>query len=471
LSALPVQHGVSPDEVASAVHQMVAEVRRRNALVVAWVRMALLCALLGFTLHAWQLDPRLGLNLLVQGLHLGFAVAAAAALHRRTRTTAVALSASSIDLVVLVWSGLQGTAAGAPVAEMGMAVAFLGGLMQLVLLFGAVSLPARALAPLVGAALVAQAWLALRAELPLAYVVVATLTAAAFAVVVLWTGLRMVRLAADGALEEMTAAVAERHAAALEAANAQVAAQRDRLVRAQNEAEILTQVIVHDLKNPLATMLQYVSLAEGELRDLTGGEPSVAFLKHANEEGRRLAKLIGDLLLLNRLEQGGMTPRREAVPLPLLLEGVRRAYKLRAGERGVTLEVEGDADLLVLVDLDLVQRLVENLVANALRHVGRGDRIALEARGDGERVVLAVRNTGSPVPADMRDKLFERYVSEGPREWHNAGLGLYLCRLVAEAHGGRITLVERAGWNVSFEVSVPLVVAAAAEAPLASAGG
>ena len=455
------EHGVPPDAAARAVHQTVREVRRRNALAVAWVRLALLCAMLGFSLHAWRVDPGQHLALLVQALHLAVAVGAAVALHRRINSTAVALAVSSVDLLVLVQAGIAATAPGAPIAEMGITVAYLGGLLQLALLFAAVSLPGRTTAPLAAVALVVQAWLALRAELPLDDVVVATLTAAAFAVVVLWTGLRMVRLAADMALEETVAAVAQRHAAALESAHAQVAAQRDWLVRAQNEAEVLTQVIVHDLKNPLATLLQYVALAETELRALPGGEPSVECLRHATEEGRRLSKLIGDLLLLNRLEQGAMTPRREAVPLRLLLEGVSRAYKLRAAERGVALEVDGDADLLVLVDLDLVQRLLENLVANALRHVGRGDRIALEARGDGERMVLAVRNSGSPVPPELREKLFERYVTEGPREWHNAGLGLYLCRLVAQAHGGRITLVDRPGWNVSFEVALPLVVTAA----------
>jgi len=107
--------------------------------------------------------------------------------------------------------------------------------------------------------------------------------------------------------------------------------------------------------------------------------------------------------------------------------------------------------LTAALDPDLTVRLLENLVTNALRHVGDGHRIELASEKTGDGVRLAVRNSGPPVPADARDKIFEKYVTKGRREWHNAGLGLYLCRLVAEAHGGRMELVDRPSWSVSFE--------------------
>jgi signal transduction histidine kinase len=99
--------------------------------------------------------------------------------------------------------------------------------------------------------------------------------------------------------------------------------------------------------------------------------------------------------------------------------------------------------------------MLENLVANAMRHVGAGDHVSVEARSSYGQVVLAVRNSGPPVPMELRESLFRRFVTGGMREWHNAGLGLYLCRLVAEAHAGTIALVDRTGWNVSFEVAIP----------------
>jgi signal transduction histidine kinase len=81
----------------------------------------------------------------------------------------------------------------------------------------------------------------------------------------------------------------------------------------------------------------------------------------------------------------------------------------------------------------------------------------MAAEADGEGVRLAVRNTGPPLPADARTRLFEKHATAGQGRWQHFGLGLYLCRLAAERHGGAIALVERPGWSVSFEVSFPPV--------------
>jgi signal transduction histidine kinase len=441
------------EPLSRAVQQGIAEVRWRNAVVVAWARLGLRVAKLGLlayvTLVVGVALPRwvLGVNL----AHLALAGAAIVLLRRRWRAGEVALVAAVVDVVMVFGGGLQGTSPGYP----GLSLALLGGAMQVVVLFAVVSLPTRWAVVLTGASLVYQVALGLRTGIPTDQIVLGTLTAAAFAGVAIWTGVRMVRLAADQATKETVADLAERHAQALEAAHAEVAAQRDRLIAAQNEAEALAQVIVHDLKNPLATLLQYVSLAENELKTVPGAENLLDYLGHAGDEGRRLAKLIGDLLLVYRLEQGVMAPTRENVPMALLLDGVVERFRARAAERGVRLELQVEEDLMAALDLDLVQRLLENLLANAMRHVGRGDHVSLEARAVDGELRLSVRNSGPPVPAELRPNLFRRFVTGGLREWHNAGLGLYLCRLVAEAHGGTVALVERVGWSVSFETTIP----------------
>jgi signal transduction histidine kinase len=444
---------VGVDALGRAVQQGIAEVRWRNGVVVAWARVALRAVTLVLLLyaagsHRAELD---GWVLGVNSGHLGLAVVALVLLKRRWRTGAVALAAALLDVVMVFGWGLHATEP----AQSATSLALLGAAMQVVLLFAVVVLPTRFAGALAAAAVVYQLTLGLRTGVPLGQNLLGTLTAGAFALVAIWTGVRMVRLAAGLAVKEAVAALAERHAHALEAAHAEVAAQRDRLISAQNEAEVLAQVIVHDLKNPLATLLQYVSLAENELKAVPGSANVLDYLGHADDEGRRLSKLIGDLLLVYRLEQGAMAPTREAVLVALLLDGVAQRFRARAAERGVRIELQVDQELMAALDLDLVQRMLENLMANAMRHVSRGDSVSLEAReGQGE-LRLAVRNSGPPVPEELRQNLFRRFVTGGLREWHNAGLGLYLCRLVAEAHTGSIALVERPGWNVSFEVLIP----------------
>jgi signal transduction histidine kinase len=451
------ERGTAHDPIAQAVQQGVREVRHRNALVVAWARIALRCVTLALYLYQWRSNrsPQVGWVIPVNLIHLAVAGAVVLLLLRRWRVTAVALVAAVVDVSVVAMAGLHATGPATSIDFAGYAAGYLSGVMQLMLLFAAVSLPARLVWPLALTAVGVQVLLAVRADLPPIYWTLHGFTAAAFALVVVWTGSRMVKLAARMAVNKASAELAEAHARSLEAAHAEVAAQRDRLVAAQNEAEVLTQVIVHDLKNPLATLLQYISLAETALRDVPGTAAVSEDLERAAGEGRRLPKLIGDLLLVHRLERGVMAAAREPVPVRALLESVSRRFTQRALERGVSLELAAE-DLVAPIDLELVERLLENLMSNALRHVGRGDRVRLEALRDGGMVRLAVRNSGPPVPEPLRGRLFDRYVTAGRREWHNVGLGLYLCRLVAEAHTGSIALEDRPGWNVSFEVKVPL---------------
>ncbi len=454
---------IPPEESKSralprAVHNGVSEVRARNALVVAWARTGLRALTLALLVvgELRNEHPMVGAWVMgLNALHLVISAAVIVLLRRRWHPGAVAFAAAALDLVVVFGWGLQATAPAVLDGPGGAAVALLGGAMQVIVLFAAVALPATQAAPLALAAVAYQFLLGVRTGMPLADNALLATTAAAFALVAIWTGVRIIRLAAGMAVEATTAELAERHARALEAAHGEVAAQRDQLICAQNEAEALAQVIVHDLKNPLATLLQYVSLAESELRCVPAAGGAVDYLRHAGDEGRRLSKLIGDLLLVYRLEQGAMAPAREPVLVALLLDAVIRRFRAQAADRGVTLEVKAEDGLASSLDLDLVQRMLENLVANAMRHVGRGDHVSVEARSSDGQVVLAVRNSGPPVPMELRESLFRRFVTGGTREWHNAGLGLYLCRLVAEAHSGTIALVERTGWNVSFEITIP----------------
>lgn len=310
------------DPIAEAVQRGVREVRHRNALVVAWVRIGLRCFTLALYAYQWQAhrNPLVGWVIPVNLAHLVLAGAVAFLLLRRWRITEVALAAAIVDLAVVYLAGLHATGPATSIETAGYAVGYLGGVMQLMLLFAAVSLPARLVWPLALTAVCFQVFLGVRAELAPIYWTLHAFTACAFALVVVWTGSRMVKLAARMAVNQTTADLAEEHARALEAANAEVAAQRDRLVAVQNEAEVLTQVIVHDLKNPLATLLQYVSLAETALREVPGTAAVSEDLERAAGEGRRLAKLIGDLLLVYRLERGVMATAREPVPVRALLE-------------------------------------------------------------------------------------------------------------------------------------------------------
>jgi len=441
----------------------VAEVRWRNGISIAWLRLGLRV----FTLVTWIASAIGGgsfsvgqveywLAAAINAGHLVVGVAALMLLERRWRVPQVLLAAALVDLLVVALAGWRSG------PGEGDSVAYLMGVMELMLLFAALVLPRGQAGWLAVAATAWQGVLGVRCALEPPFVMAMVITMGAFALAVTWAGSRMVELAARRALDDYTGGLLRAHRDELARANLEISAQRDQVLVAQAEAETLAKLIVHDLKNPLAALLQFVSLAESRLAEAPAQAQDPLLqearedLRLAGEEGQRLAGMVGDLLLVSRLEHGALEPRLQPTPVAALLSQVARAAALRAADRRVTVEVKADPDLMAPLDLDLARRLVENLVGNALRFVDRGGRVELAAWVDGSALALAVRNTGPVVPEAVRAHLFQKHAPGELRQVHNAGLGLYLCRLVAEAHGGQMALAETPGWPVAFEARLPL---------------
>jgi signal transduction histidine kinase len=440
----------------------VEEVRYRNGISVAWLRIGLRVT----TLALWIHGALIGGTALVsqQGYwiaatinagHLVLGVAALLLLERRWRVPQVLLGMALVDVLVVASAGWR-----TPSGD-GASIGFLMGAMELMLLFAALVLPRTQAGWLAAFATVYQVLMAARCDLDGGFIRAIAVTLGAFSIAVAWVGTRMVELAARRALDDYTGGLVRAHRDELARANLEISAQRDQVLAAQAESETLAQLIVHDLKNPLAALLQFVSLAESRLVGAAADRPAALAdagedLRLATEEGQRLAGMVGDLLLVSRLEHGALQPRRQRTPVAALLEAVARAAALRAADRQVTIAVVADPDLMAPLDLDLVRRLLDNLTGNALRFVDRGGRVELSASLEGGELRLAVRNSGPTVPAQVQPHLFKKNAPGELRQVHNTGLGLYLCRLVAEAHGGRMLHAERPEWPVVFEARLPL---------------
>jgi signal transduction histidine kinase len=448
--------------VAAAVAAGVAEVRYRNGLVIAWLRVALRSATLA--LYLGSLLAGGGSYFLVPVLinvgHLAVAAAVVALLRRRLAVGRVLLAAAAVDVAVVLVAGVRATSGAEPPGEVGLSVGYLLAVMELMLLLAAMTLPRRQVVPLAVVAIAFQGWLGLRAGLPGSFVTLSVLTGAFFGAAAVWAGGRMVELGARLAVDAHAAALLRRHRDELAAANAAIAAQRDEVVAAHQGAVTLTRITVHDLRNPLTAFMQIVALARARLEGRAGLKDVVDELDVAAQEGQRLADMVGDLLLVFRGEAQALRPSIQPVMVLDLLRVAARAMEARAADRGVALTLACDPDLAWPLDLDLVRRLVDNLVSNALRFVRRGDRLELAAGPSGDALALQVRNSGPPVPPEVRAHLFEKHAPGRSREWHHAGLGLYLCRLVAEAHGGTMALVDDPAWPVVFEARFPAARAA-----------
>jgi signal transduction histidine kinase len=225
----------------------------------------------------------------------------------------------------------------------------------------------------------------------------------------------------------------------------------EELRRAQSEAETLTHLLVHDMKGPLTGL---IGMAEVVASELEG--PLKADVKMIEEQGRRLQAMVGDLLAIARLERGVLQSAPEPVELAALLSSIAETYAAPAKQAGVTIATSVEAGVSATLHREMIHRLYDNLVLNALDFVRPGGRIEVAARQDGAELVLSVRNTGEPVPPEARLRLFQKNAPAGLRRRHNLGLGLYLCRLVAVAHDGTIDLIEEPGWAASFVARLPV---------------
>jgi signal transduction histidine kinase len=176
------------------------------------------------------------------------------------------------------------------------------------------------------------------------------------------------------------------------------------------------------------------------------------------EETLRLERLIGDLLDLARLEAGGTAFSVGPVMLADLFGRVRSRHERLLEEKAVTFEahIAADADRLE-GDAVRLEQALQNLAANALRHVARGGRIRLEATpADHQRIRLAVSDTGAGIPPEHLPYVFDRfYKADAARADGGSGLGLSIVRAIVERHGGEVRARSTPHVETVFELILP----------------
>ena len=224
---------------------------------------------------------------------------------------------------------------------------------------------------------------------------------------------------------------------ALRRAQVALADSYKRLSTLERLRDDLVHMIVHDMRSPLQVLLTRLELLEGPAAAL--GEDSRDDLQNAIESSKELGRMVNDLLDVSRLEAGEMPLERGVWDLTRMANEVRAALGTIDRERPIDVESPGAVD--VSCDGALVRRVMENLVSNVIKHTPAGTRMRISiARGDG-RVRVAVHDEGSGVPAEAREKIFEKFgtvESRHERAYHSVGLGLAFCKLAIEAHGGTI---------------------------------
>jgi signal transduction histidine kinase len=219
---------------------------------------------------------------------------------------------------------------------------------------------------------------------------------------------------------------------------AQIKHQRDVLQRLQLQKEQLVAFLVHDLKNPVNAIELHAELV---LRDRDGSDRSKRAAEKIRDEGRSLLRMITTLLDIAKADEGQLAPVRSQIALDGLVDRVVAELDVRAQSAGIRLERQLDA-AVITADPELLRRVLENLVENAIRHAPEGSAIQITSRAREHGVELCVRDGGAGVPSEQRERVFERFVQAGEATRSNRGLGLAFCKLAVEAHGGKIWIED-----------------------------
>ncbi len=243
--------------------------------------------------------------------------------------------------------------------------------------------------------------------------------------------------------------------------------------RARQEAEVAVRardeflsIASHELRNPVAGIRGAVQLLRrAHQQGRLGDERFARYLEMIDTTSTRLAQLTDDLLDVSRLERGKMLLRLREANLEALIREVVSRQRLRAARHRIDLVV-APGEYTCLVDPDRVDQVVSNLLDNAVKYSTNGGEIRVTLAVDGEGILLRVIDNGIGLPAGEQDRIFQpfgRASNATAAAIPGLGIGLYVCRRIAEQHGGRLW-AESEGENRGTTLSLWLPRQAPAEA-------
>lgn len=229
-------------------------------------------------------------------------------------------------------------------------------------------------------------------------------------------------------------------------------------VRLTQQRDDFVATLTHDLKNPLLGSVRLFGLLlDGHVGTLDARQKKL--IKELSVAGQDMLDMIANLLDVYRYDAGQERLHFAAVDIKAVVERCIQQLLMLTNDGAIKIRTEfPQKDNTVSGDELALRRVVMNLVGNAIKFTGGGGAIAVRGRPDGDAYILEVTDTGSGIPGQELELLFERFVQGGTgrRNHSGSGLGLYLSRQIIERHGGSISCQSELGVGTSFSVRLPL---------------
>jgi signal transduction histidine kinase len=256
--------------------------------------------------------------------------------------------------------------------------------------------------------------------------------------------------------------VRERSARAVaEEAQAQLARQNDELLEADRLKDEFVALISHDLRTPLTSIVGYVELVLDEAVEPKLDDERRTHLAIVSRSAERLLRLVDDLLFVARLQAGRLAIEAREIDLAEIAASAVDAARPLAEQNGLTLSYLGEPHVRIEGDRGRMFQLLDNLISNAIKFTPEGGRVDVHAVHAAGGVALEVSDTGIGLGPGELERVFERFFrSERATDQQipGTGLGLFISRAIAQAHGGTITASSRTGSGTTFRIELPLRV-------------
>ncbi|MFA5157145.1 MAG: ATP-binding protein [Candidatus Omnitrophota bacterium] len=223
----------------------------------------------------------------------------------------------------------------------------------------------------------------------------------------------------------------------------------------------LTQMIVHDLNNPLAGVLGNAQILQIGADKLSSEEykKTLYWIIYSAQEMQRM---VSNLLDIDKMEEGKLTLHYEEVGLSALFAEISNAMNVIARQEQKTITFDAAPELKLQADREILKRIISNLIGNALKFTDTGTTISVQAShdNDGRQFVLSVKDQGAGIPKEYLSRVFDKFAQVESAQAQvkgrtGKGLGLTFCKMAVEAHGGKIWVESEVGKGTTFYFTLP----------------
>jgi len=248
----------------------------------------------------------------------------------------------------------------------------------------------------------------------------------------------------------------------------QLATQNERLRKLDESRNQFLAIVSHELRTPLTSILSFSELIRGEAEGLT--PEGIRFLDIIERNADRLHRLVGDLLMLDRLDAGALPLDLAPVSVAELTGEAVRSAAAAAAKQGITIGVTAGPGPAVQADLRRLMQVFDNLIANAVKFSHRNGHVHITATFDGGNWRIDVADDGIGIPTEEVGQLFTRFVRASNARTAGlpgTGLGLSIVKVLVEMHGGHVEAASALGQGSTFSVYLPAATGPASEGPAA----